>query len=399
MGGGEERLWVVFELQCLPLCPCRELHLYHCPAAVEPGALTVLQERLEALHLTFTQASEIPGWAYTLRGLQELHLSGRVCGEAGAGGGAGRGWALGSLRQLRHLRTLVLRGALLQRVPGELADVAGSLARLEVHNEGARLLALTGLRRLAGLAELSLQGCQLECLPSAFLALGGLRSLDLSHNALRTLEGLLGLQHLRRLATLRLPHNRVLALPSSVGMLRALELLDLGHNRLQRLPAALFTLPRLRCLLVAGNLLEDLPAEVAALTLLAELDLSANKLETLPAALPKRLRTLDVSHNSLGALPAGLGALGELSRLDVRGNSLEALPVELGACAGLRGGGLLAESWLLLSLPAHVRELLRQPDPPAGAVTTETRSRPNSDTFPNFSAAQWSFLSALESRI
>ncbi|XP_064172377.1 volume-regulated anion channel subunit LRRC8D [Anguilla rostrata] len=367
----------------------RELHLYHCPAAVEPGALAVLQERLEALHLTFTQAAEIPSWVYALRGLQELHLTGRVGGEGGAGGGAGgragggagRGWALGSLRQLRHLRTLVLRGALLQRVPGELAEVAGSLLRLEVHNEGARLLALTGLRRLAGLAELSLQGCQLESLPSALLALGGLRGLDLRHNALRTLEGLLGLQHLRRLACLQLAHNRVLALPASVGMLRALELLDLSHNRLQTLPPALFTLPRLRCLLLAANLLEDLPAEVAALTQLAELDLSANKLESLPPALPARLRTLDLAHNSLGGLPAGLGALGELSRLDVRGNSLEALPAELGACAGLRGGGLLAEDWLLLSLPAHVRESLRQPDSAAGAAAataTDARSRPNS---------------------
>uniref|UniRef100_A0A4W5LWK2 Si:ch211-106h11.1 n=1 Tax=Hucho hucho TaxID=62062 RepID=A0A4W5LWK2_9TELE len=275
---------------------------------MQPGALVVLQERLEALHLTFTQAAEIPGWVYSLRGLQELHLSGRL----GCEGGVGRGWALGSLRQLRHLRVLVLRG-MLQRVPGEL---------------GSRLLVLTGLRRVAGLTELQLQDCHLERLPSALLALTSLRTLDLQHNSLRTLEELLGLAHLRRLSCLRLAHNRVLALPASVGVLRALEILDLGYNQLQSLPPALFNLHHLRRLLLAGNLLDELPAEVGVLTFLTELDLSGNRLESLPPELFSRcldLRSLNVSHNSLGSLPPGLSNLSQLSRLDLRSNSLEEL--------------------------------------------------------------------------
>ncbi|XP_051569361.1 volume-regulated anion channel subunit LRRC8D-like [Myxocyprinus asiaticus] len=372
----------------------REMHLYHCSAAVEPGALQHLQEHLEALHLTFTQATEIPIWVYSLRGLQELHLTGRLSSE----GGMGRGWTLGSLRHLRHLRVLVLRG-MLQKVPGELSEVAGSLLRLEIHNEGTRLLVLTGLRRLTGLAELQLQGCQLERLPSALLALTGLRILDLQHNSLRTLEELLGLQHLRRLSCLRLAYNRVLALPASVGVLRTLELLDLAHNQLQNLPSALFTLHRLRRLLLAGNLLEELPAEVGALTLLSELDLSGNRLEHLPKELfgsCVELRNLNVANNSLGFLPPGLGGLGQLSHLDVRGNSLEELPVELGCCAGLRGSGLLAENWLLHTLPRQVREFLQQP---SSCASSESPSRPNSDCFPTFSTNQWSFHSALESQI
>lgn len=367
------------------------MHLYHCSASVEPGALQHLQEHLETLHLTFTQATEIPVWVYSLRGLQELHLTGRLSSE----GGMGRGWALGSLRQLRHLRILVLRGTL-QKVPGELSELAGSLLKLEIHNEGTRLLVLTGLRRLTGLAEVQLQGCQLERLPSALLTLTGLRSLDLQHNSLRTLEELLGLQHLRRLSSLRLACNHVLALPASVGVLRSLELLDLAHNQLQNLPSALFTLRRLRRLLLAGNLLEELPAEVGALMLLSELDLSANRLERLPKELfgsCVELRCLNVANNSLGSLPAGLGGLTQLSRLDVRGNSLEELPVELGCCFGLRGGGLLAENWLMHTLPRQVRDILQQPS------SSEPPSRPNSDCFPNFSTAQWSFHSALESRI
>ncbi len=111
------------------------MHLYHCTASVEPAALQHLQEHLETLHLTFTQAAEIPVWVYSLRGLQELHLTGRLSNE----GGMGRGWALGSLRQLHHLRVLVLRG-MLQKVPGELSELAGSLLKLEIYNEGTRLL-------------------------------------------------------------------------------------------------------------------------------------------------------------------------------------------------------------------------------------------------------------------
>ncbi|XP_073799966.1 volume-regulated anion channel subunit LRRC8D isoform X3 [Danio rerio] len=365
----------------------RELHLYHCSASVDPGALQFLQEHLEVLHLTFTTASEIPGWIYSLRGLQELQLTGRL----GSEGGMGRGWTLGSLRQLRHLRVLVLRGTL-QKVPAELSELAGSLLKLEIHNEGTRLLVLTGLRRVPGLTELHLQGCQLERLPSALLALSGLRSLDLQHNSLRTLEELLGLQHLRRLSCLRLAHNQVLSLPASVGVLRALELLDLAYNQLQTLPSALFTLHRLRRLLLAGNLLQDLPADIAALRLLNELDLSANKLERLPAELfvgCVELRVLNVANNSLCCLPAGVSALTLLSRLDVRGNSLEVLPLELGCCSGLRGGGLLTEGWLMHTLPPQVRD----------ALLSEAPSRPSSECFPRFPSTQWSFHSALESRI
>ncbi|XP_010899337.2 volume-regulated anion channel subunit LRRC8D [Esox lucius] len=374
----------------------RELHLYHCTAALEPGALMVLQERLEVLHLTFTQAAEIPGWVYSLRGLQELHLSGRM----GCESGVGRSWALGSLRQLRHLRMLVLRG-MLQRVPGELGEVAGSLVRLEIHNEGSRLLVLTGLRRVAGLTELRLQGCHLERIPSALLALTSLRTLDLQNNSLRTLEELLGLAHLRRLSCLRLAHNRILSLPASVGALRALELLDLGYNQLQSLPLALFNLHGLHRLLLAGNLLEELPAEIGALRSLTELDLSGNRLESLPPELFSHcleLRSLNVSHNSLGSLPPGLRNLCQLSRLDVRSNSLEDLPIELGCCSGLHGKGLLVEDWLLHSLPRHVREFLTQPGSPT-SKSTASNSRPDSDSFPYFSTTQWSFSSAPESRI
>ncbi|XP_041673053.1 volume-regulated anion channel subunit LRRC8D [Cheilinus undulatus] len=385
-----------FTAQVANMAALRELHLYHCTAAVDPGALGVLQERLEVLHLTFTQASEIPSWVLSLRSLHELHL----CGRLSSDGGVGRSWAFGSLRQLHHLRMLSIRGRL-QRIPGELCEVAGSLVRLEIINEGTRLLVLTGLKRMVDLTELLLQDCQLERLPSALLALTNLRTLDLQHNNLRTLEELLTLAHLRRLSCLRLAFNRVLVLPASVGVLRGLELLDLSNNQLRSLPPALFSLRRLRRLLLAGNLLEELSAEVKSLQLLTELDLSGNRLESLPLELFSRcleLRVLNVAHNSLSALPAGIAALSQLSRLDLRSNSLEELPAELGCCSGLYGGGLLVEEWLFLSLPPQIRDFLRRSFCPS-EKHSENHDRPESDSFPYFSPTQWSFSSALESQI
>ncbi|XP_070703438.1 volume-regulated anion channel subunit LRRC8D [Pempheris klunzingeri] len=385
-----------FTAQVTNMTSLRELHLYHCTAAVDPSAIGVLQERLEVIHLSFTQASEIPSWVFSLRSLHELHLSGRLSSEVGVG----RSWALGSLRQLRHLRVLVIR-SMLQRIPGELCEVAGSLVRLEIYNEGTRLLVLTGLKRMVDLTELLLQDCQLERLPSTLLALTNLRTLDLQHNNLRTLEELLSMAHLRRLSCLRLAYNRILALPASVSVLRGLELLDLSNNQLQSLPPALFTLRRLRRLLLAGNLLEVLPAEVKALQLLTELDLSGNRIERLPRELFNsclELRILNVAHNSLCSLPRGIAALSQLCRLDLSSNSLEELPAELGCCSGLRGGGLLVEDWLFLSLPPNVRDILSRSSLPSGAHS-EDRSRPLSDTFPYFSPTQWSFSSALESQI
>uniref|UniRef100_A0A3Q1IDP7 LRRC8 pannexin-like TM region domain-containing protein n=2 Tax=Anabas testudineus TaxID=64144 RepID=A0A3Q1IDP7_ANATE len=385
-----------FTAQVANMTSLRELHLYHCRAAVDPSALTVLQERLEVLHLTFTQASEIPSWVLSLRNLHELHLSGRLCSE----GGVSRGWALGSLRQLRHLRVLVVRG-MLQRISGELCEVAGSLVRLEIYNEGTRLLVLTGLKRMVDLTELLLQDCQLERLPSALMALTNLRTLDLQHNNLRTLEELLGLAYLRRLSCLRLAYNRVLAVPASVGVLRGLQLLDLSNNQIRNLPPAVFTLRRLQRLLLAGNMLQELPTEVKALQLLTELDLSGNQLENLPSDLFSNcleLCILNVAHNSLSSLPRGISALSHLCRLDLRSNSLEELPAELGCCPGLHGGGLLVEEWLFLSLPPNVRDFLSRSCPPS-STHSESHSRPDSDSFPYFSPTQWSFSSALESQI
>lgn len=331
----------------LKLCACRELHLHHCTAEVEPSALCVLQDRLEVLHLTFNQASEIPAWVFSLCSLHELHLSARLDGE----GAVGRGWSLGSLRQLRHLRVLVIRAAL-HRVPAELCEVAGSLTRLEIHSGGHRLVVLAGLKQMINLTELLLQDCQLESLPSALQCLTNLRTIDLQHNNLRTLREIGRLAHLPRLSCLKVAFNQVLLLPPSVGLLQGLQVLDLSNNQLQSLPPSLFTLHSLRRLLLGGNMLEKLPAEVKSLHLLTELDLSANRLRCLPHELFSgclNLCVLNVAHNSLYSIPREVAALSQLHSLDLRDNSLKELPAELGCCSRLHGDGLLVEDSLFFT--------------------------------------------------
>lgn len=287
---------------------------------------------------------------------------------------------------------------MLPRIPGELCHVAGSLVRLEIHNEGVRLLVLTALKRMVGLTELLLQDCRLERLPSALLSLTRLQTLDLQHNSLTTLEELLSLAHLQHLSCLRLAYNHVRVLPPTVGVLRGLEILDLSNNQIHSLPPALFTLRHLRRLLLAGNLVEELPPQIKALRLLSELDLSGNRLEKLPSELFSclGLQTLNVAHNSLRSLPGAISALGQLCRLDLRTNSLEGLPAELGHCTQLQKSGLLVEDWLFLTLPHHVREHL------SGSSSTDdaySKDPPKSDIFPYFSPTQWSFSAALESQI
>lgn len=363
---------------------------------MEPSALGILQERLEVLHLTFSQASEIPGWVFTLCSLHELHLSARLDGE----GAVGRSWSLGSLRQLRHLRVLVIRGSL-HRVPAELCEVAGSLTRLEIHNEGSRLLVFTGLKQMVNLTELLLQDCQMETLPSALQSLTSLRTLHLQHNNLRNLRDIVRLAHLQRLTCLRVAFNQVFVLPASVGLLQGLQILDLSNNQLQGLPPSLFTLHSLTRLLLGGNVLEELPAEVKSLHSLTELDLSANRLRYLPHELFSGcldLRILNVAHNSLHSIPKEIGALSRLYRLDLRNNSLGELPAELGCCSWLHGEGLQVEDSLFLSLPRHIRKQLRRSSGLSDSKA-EDNAQTEQDRFPYFSPAQWNFSSAPESQI
>ncbi|XP_061556908.1 volume-regulated anion channel subunit LRRC8D [Phycodurus eques] len=373
-----------FTVQVSDMTSLRELHLYQCTAIVEPSALRVLQERLEVLSIVFAHSSEIPSWVVSLRSLHELHLSGRL----------GRSWPLRSLRNLLHLRALVIHG-MLQQLPGVLHEVAGSLVRLEVSNEDAKLLGVSSLKQMVELTELQLRGCQLERLPSSLQALNKLQALDIHNNRLRTLGELSHLAHLNCLSCLRLSNNHIGALPACIDELKGLAVLDLCNNQLLNIPLPLFSLCNLQKLLLAGNLLERLPAEVKALQQLTELDISRNRLQRLPSELftnCMKLCLLNVSHNSLRSLPVGISSLNRLCKFDLRNNSLCELPAELGRCSGLRGGGLLVEYCIFLSLPPRARDFLSN-----SCCLGSNES--DLDDFPHVSPSQWRFSSAMESQI
>ncbi|XP_061701175.1 volume-regulated anion channel subunit LRRC8D isoform X2 [Syngnathoides biaculeatus] len=373
-----------FTVQVSNMTSLRELHLCQCTATAEAGALRVLQERLEVLSIAFARSSEIPSWVVSLRGLRELRLSGRLR----------RSWPLGSLRNLLHIRTLVIHG-MLQQLPGVLHEVAGSLVRLEVRNEDTKLLGISSLKRMIDLTELQLRGCQLERLPSALQALTKLQTLDIPNNRLRTLGELSHLAHLNCLSSLRLSNNHVGVLPASIGDLKGLAVLDLCYNQLLDIPLALFSLCNLQKLLLAGNLLERIPGDVKALKQLTDLDISRNRLQSLPSELftnCMKLCLLNVSRNSLRSLPAGISSLSQLCKFDLRDNSLRELPAELGRCPGLRGGGLLVESHIFLTLPPCARDYLSN-------CCCLGSNESDLDDFPHFSPSQWRFSSAMESQI
>ncbi|XP_061417329.1 LOW QUALITY PROTEIN: volume-regulated anion channel subunit LRRC8A-like [Lethenteron reissneri] len=334
----------------------RELWLYHTPARIDMAALAFLRENLRSLHLKFTDVKEIPGWMYSLRSLEELHLTGNLSDEHN------KFISLDGLRELRRLRTLRIKSNL-SKVPQVIVDVGQQLQKLSINNEGSKLVVLSSLKKMGNLCELELSRCDLERIPHAIFSLTNLQELDLKENNLKTVEEIISFQHLHRLSCLRLWYNQIAYLPIQIGLLSGLERLYLNRNKLQSIPAQLSCCRRLRHLELSRNLLTEIPREIRGLTSLQHLALTGNKIEALPLELfeCRRLRVLMLGHNALTCLPPGIGALTSLSLLELTGNPLEGLPAELGLCPALRRAGLLVEPELLASLPADVSQHLHAP--------------------------------------
>ncbi|XP_078451828.1 volume-regulated anion channel subunit LRRC8A-like [Lampetra planeri] len=334
----------------------RELWLYHTPARIDMAALAFLRENLRSLHLKFTDVKEIPGWMYSLRSLEELHLTGNLSDEHN------KFISLDGLRELRRLRTLRIKSNL-SKVPQVIVDVGSQLQKLSINNEGSKLVVLSSLKKMGNLCELELSRCDLERIPHAIFSLTNLQELDLKENNLKTVEEIISFQHLHRLSCLRLWYNQIAYLPIQIGLLSGLERLYLNRNKLQSIPAQLSCCRRLRHLELSRNLLTEIPREIRGLASLQHLALTGNKIEALPLELfeCRRLRVLMLGHNALTCLPPGIGALTSLSLLELTGNPLEGLPAELGLCPALRRAGLLVEPELLASLPADVSQHLHAP--------------------------------------
>ncbi|KAK3574454.1 hypothetical protein QTP86_007452 [Hemibagrus guttatus] len=337
------------------LAALQEISLIHCPARLQLEALTYLRENLKVLRITFGNLEQVPLWMYTLTNLEELHLSGPLTSDLH------RGATLDTLRMLKNLRVLTLRGKLV-KIPSSVVDVGSQLLRLCVHNEGSRLHAFSSLKKLANLATLELIGCELERLPSAIFSLTNLQQLDLKENRLTTVEEILSLQHCRRLSTLRLWHNSIHYIPEHINKLRSLETLDLSWNKIHKLSLHLCYCTKLRHLDLSHNQLTSLPPEIGILQSLWHLSVAYNSMEVLPEELftCKRLRTLELGNNRIAFLSQRIGNLAHLVFLELKGNRLETLPVELGDCNLLKLSGIIIEDSLIDMLPSYVKDKMKE---------------------------------------
>jgi hypothetical protein len=231
--------------------------------------------------------------------------------------GCGLGAVPESLRGLRGLRRLDLRGNRLSTVPAWLGE-------------------------LTGLQKLDLQGNRLTTLPESLGDLTGLTDLNLGFNRLAQLPD--GVRGLARLQRLYLRGNRLTSLPEAIGELTGLVMLDLSDNKLSTLPGALGNLTGLEGLELAGNRLTTLPTPVLLLTGLRVLTLNRNRLTAISEAIGEltNLVMLDLSDNMFTALPKALDGLAKHARLVVAGNPMS--PRVLGPPPA-RGPAIPGRSW------------------------------------------------------
>ncbi|MEE6521996.1 hypothetical protein FKM82_020381 [Ascaphus truei] len=330
-----------------------ELHLSHCPAKVDPDAFSFLRQRLKVLYVRFTDLEELPPWIYCLKSLQQLYLSGNLNSSNN------KSIRLQSFHGLTSLRVLSLTSNL-SSLPSAVLEVAGQLSKLRLQNSGSELGSLGHLRKMGHLQELELHHCQIHRIPGVVTRLTTLQSLDLTSNCILEVEELETLQRIRGLSTLRLCHNAITRLPPSIELLRNLEELFMSYNRLEALPAALFSLVKLRHLDVSYNCIRVVPPGVGHLSRLQSLVVTGNQISSLPRELFRctRLKLLHAGSNKLSSLPVEVGQLPLLSSLVLTCNSLTALPEELATCSLLRRGGLNVEEELLNTLPSDVRSKL-----------------------------------------
>ncbi|XP_033614884.1 volume-regulated anion channel subunit LRRC8A [Fukomys damarensis] len=335
----------------------KELWLYHTAAKIEAPALAFLRENLRALHIKFTDIKEIPLWIYSLKTLEELHLTGNLSAENN------RYIVIDGLRELKRLKVLRLKSNL-SKLPQVVTDVGVHLQKLSINNEGTKLIVLNSLKKMVNLTELELIRCDLERIPHSIFSLHNLQEIDLKDNNLKTIEEIISFQHLHRLTCLKLWYNHIAYIPIQIGNLTNLERLYLNRNKIEKIPTQLFYCRKLRYLDLSHNNLTFLPADIGLLQNLQNLAVTANRIEALPPELfqCRKLRALHLGNNVLQSLPSRVGELTNLTQIELRGNRLEGLPVELGECPLLKRSGLVVEEDLFSTLPPEVKERLWRAD-------------------------------------
>lgn len=256
----------------------KELWLYHTAAKIEAPALAFLRENLRALHIKFTDIKEIPLWIYSLKTLEELHLTGNLSAENN------RYIVIDGLRELKRLKVLRLKSNL-SKLPQVVTDVGVHLQKLSINNEGTKLIVLNSLKKMVNLTELELIRCDLERIPHSIFSLHNLQEIDLKDNNLKTIEEIISFQHLHRLTCLKLWYNHIAYIPIQIGNLTNLERLYLNRNKIEKIPPQLFYCRKLRYLDLSHNNLTFLPADIGLLQNLQNLAVTANRVSG-PAVAP-----------------------------------------------------------------------------------------------------------------
>uniref|UniRef100_A0A8C5QBK7 LRRC8 pannexin-like TM region domain-containing protein n=1 Tax=Leptobrachium leishanense TaxID=445787 RepID=A0A8C5QBK7_9ANUR len=335
----------VSKLKCLS-----ELHLKHCSAKTNPEAYRYLQDRLVVLKVWFTDLEEIPSWIYSLKNLQELHLSGNLNSSNN------KAIRLHSLRGLAGLRYLSIMSNL-SYLPPAILDVSEQLLGLRIHNGETELCSLCHVKKMSHLIEIELRQCQISKIPRSLFNLTKLQSIDLTSNVLQNVDELGTLQKLRGITTLRLCHNTISLLPKTVENLYNLEELFLSHNSLETVPATLFNLVKLRQLDLSYNCIKYILPEIGHLSRLEMLAINGNQISSLPAELFRcsRLRSLHVGQNKLTSFPPEVKQLSLLSMLVLTGNNFTSLPAEIASCSMLKKGALHIEQSVLGMSPMELR--------------------------------------------
>ncbi|XP_063301831.1 volume-regulated anion channel subunit LRRC8D-like [Pelobates fuscus] len=328
-----------------------ELHLRHTLVKTDPDAYRFLQEHLRILKVWFTDLDELPAWIYSLKNLQELHLSGNLNSSNN------KSIRLQSLRGLKNLRVLSLTSNL-SYLPPTVLDIAGQLHELIIHNGETVLCSLGHLKKMSQLTNIELRQCQISKIPGALFNLPTLQNMDLTSNLLQNVDELGTLQRLRNITTLRLCHNAIYCLPPTIENLFNLEELTLSHNNLDNLPTTLFNLVKLRHLDISHNHIKTIIPEIGHLSRLELLDISGNQISFLPVELFRctRLHSLYAGHNKLTNFPSEVRQLSLLSTLELTGNNLTSLPVDIASCLMLRKGAMFIEENVLNMSPMELRK-------------------------------------------
>ena len=152
-------------------------------------------------------------------------------------------------------QTLVLSGVGLREIP---AHFNSSTVDLDVSDNQISTLP-AGLLQCQSLRTLNLKGNMLERLPVENILIAALRYLDVSENKLSSLPS--GVGELR-LKTLSAAGNQLTSLPESLVNITSLVELDVGGNQLTELPQAIGSLPSLTFLDVSENQIIVLPESV-----------------------------------------------------------------------------------------------------------------------------------------